>query len=322
MNDKELRHLLKRGKISHRYLLIGDEPLLIENAVRDIRMTLRVDESFDYDTFIISETEIEDIMSKLYLTPFGSKQRLIVLKNLEELDFRTLANLAKTINSATSRNCLIMTYVVKKDARRPESLNKKLTELFENAQCVMFEYDKERIHQWIMKRIKRENLNLSPSMVKYLEDEFAHDVTGLKNEFAKIENYLNEAKTLSAESIRDLAKGLCDFDKYRIVDTFLEGRKDTIELFEELTPYIRSYAEIVGALTRGLIYYCQRKRNIFSKNSVAIQPILDEIITIDRKVKRSSHFVNLMLELFFLRNAHFFRKGAIYGRKMARVARD
>ena len=322
MKDSELRNLLKKGKISHQYLLIGDEPLLIENAVRDIRMVLKVDESFDLDTFIISEISIEDIMSKFYLTPFGSTQRLIVVKNLEEFDLRTLANFAKIINSTTSRNCLIMTYVMKKDERRPESLSKRLTELFKNAQCVVFQHDKARIRQWIMEKIRKENLNLSPSMIEYLEDEFAHDVTGLKNEFEKIENYLNEAKTLSTESIRDLAKGLCDFDKYRIVDTFLEGGKDTIEFFEELTPYIRSYAEIVDALTRGLIYYSQRKRNVFADNKAAIKPILDEIITIDRKVKRSSHFVNLMLELFFLRNAHLFRKGAIYGRKMARVARD
>lgn len=322
MNDKELRRLLKRGKISHRYLLLGDEPLLIENAVRDMRITLKVDESFDLDTFIASEAQIEDIMSKFYLTPFGSTQRLIVLKNLEELDSRTLANFAKIINSTTARNCLVMTYVVKKDERRPDSLNRKLTELFKNAQCVTFQYDRDKIREWITKRIERENLDLSPSMIEYLEDEFTHDVTGLKNEFAKIENYLHEAKTLSTESIKDLAKGLCDFDKYRIVDTFLEGRKNTLELYEELMPYIRSNAEIVDALTRGLINYCQRKRNIFAKDSASIQPILDEIITIDRKVKRSSHLANLMLELFFLRNAHFFRKGAIYGGKMARVARD
>jgi|GEM_PF-715329 len=322
MNDKELRNLLKKGKISQQYLLIGDEPLLIENAVRDIRMTLKVDEAFDLDTFIISETSIEDIMSKLYLTPFGSTQRIIVVKNLEELDSRMLANFAATINSTKSRNCLIMTYVMKKDERKPENLNKKLSELFKNAQCVVFQHDKVRIRQWIMNKIRREKLNLSPSMIEYLEDEFAHDVTGLKNEFEKIENYVNEAKTLSTESIKDLAKGLCDFDKYRIVDTFLEGGKNTIELFEELTPYIRSYAEIVDALTRGLIYYSQRKRNVFAHNNIAIRQILDEIIMIDQKVKRSSHFANLMLELFFLRNAHLFRKGAIYGRKMARVARD
>ncbi len=317
MNDSELRILLKQGKIETQYLLIGSEPLLIENALRRIKNALKVDESFDLDTYIISEASIEDITSRFYLTPFGSKQRLIVVKNLEEFDHRALMNLAKTINSIASQNCLVMTYVVKKDERKPENLYKKLADLFTRAKCVVFEYDKKTIHQWIMNKIRKRNLNLPSSMIQYLEDEFAHDLTGLKNEFEKIENYLDEAKTLTTESMEDLAKGLCDFDKYRIVDTFLKGGDNTIVLFEELTPFIRSHAEIIDALTRGLIYYSQRKRNVFANYNVAIKPMLDEMSTIDRKVKRSSYFVNAMLELLFLKNAHLFRKGAIYGRKMA-----
>lgn len=321
MKGGELRNLLKQDKIENQYLLIGNEPLLIENALRDIKDVLKVDESFDLDTFIVSEAQIEDIMSRLYLTPFGSRQRLVIVKNLEELDHRTLTNFAKTINSTASQNCLVMTYVVKKDERKPENLHKKLAELFKNIQCVVFQYDEKTIHKWIMNKIRKRNLNLSSSMIQYLEDEFAHDITGLKNEFEKIENYLDEAKTLTTESMEDLAKGLCEFDNYRVVDTFLKGGEDTITLFEELIPYMRSHAKMVDALTRRLVYYSQRKRNVFAHYDVAIKPILDEISTIDRKVKRSSHFVNVMLELLFLKNANLFRKGAIYGRKMARVAR-
>ena len=317
MNDTELRNQLKQGKIENQYVLIGSEPLLIEKTLRDIKDVLKVNESFDLDTFIISEAQIEDIMSRFYLTPFGSKQRLVVVKNLEELDQRALTNFAKIINSTASQNCLVMTFVVKKDERRPENLHKKLAGLFTNIRCVVFQYDENTIHKWIKNKIRKRNLNLSSSMIQYLEDEFAHDITGLKNEFEKIENYLYEAKTLTTESMEDLAKGLCDFDNYRVVNTFLRGEKDSLTLFEELLPYMRSHAKMVDALARRLVYYSQRRGNVFANYNVAIKPILDEISKIDRKVKRSSQFANAMLELLFLKNAHLFRKGAIYGRKMA-----
>ncbi len=312
MDDRELRKLLKKGKIYNQYLLIGDEPLLIENTIKSIKNALNINESFDLDTFSIPETPIEDIMSKFYLSPFASTRRLIVVKNLEELDNRTLSSFAETINSTTSQNCLVLTYRLKKDDRKRDGIYKKFSGLFQNATCITFQANKERIRKWITSKIRRDNLHLSPSMIQYLEDEFNNDITGLKNEFAKIENYLKEAKTLSADSIKDLAKGLCDFNKYKIIDTFLVGRKDTIRLFEELRPYLRSNAEIVDALTRGLIFYSQRNKNVSKRNDLAITNILDEIIEIDRKVKKSSHFANLMLELFFLKNVHLFRKGAIY----------
>ena len=307
MNEREL---LKDGKVYDQYVLIGDEPLLIDNAIKTIKDALDVNESFDTDVFSISETPIEDIMSKFYLTPFASAQRLIVVKNLEELDSRALANFTKSMNSTSSHNCVVMTFIVKKDRKKYNTVYRKVADLFKNAKCVDFHPDKTLIHKWIVSKIKRDNLNLSPSMIHYLEDEFNNDITGLKNEFEKIENYLNEAKTLNTDSIKDLAKGLCDFNKYQIVDAFLRGEKESIKFFEELRPYLRSYAEIVDALTRGLSYYTQRKKDAVINRSIT--NILDEIIKIDRRIKKSSYFASLMLELFFLKNTDLFRKGAIY----------
>jgi len=314
MNDNEVRKLLKKGEIFNQYLLIGDEPLLIDNIIDTIKNALQVNESFDLDTFSISESQIEDIMPKLYLTPFASAKRLLILKNLEELNAKTLANLAKTINHTSSQNCLVMTYRIKKEEKTYGSLSNRITRLFKNATCVTFQQNKTLVRKWIMSKIQRDKLSLSPSMIHYLEEEFANDITGLKNEFEKIENYLCESKTLNMEGMKDLAKGLCDFSKYQIVDTFLKGGKETVELFEELRPYLRSYAEIVDALTRGLVYHVQKNSDRYKSNDTSIIDLLDKISQIDQRVKRSSYFAHLMLEIFFLKNTNLSRKGAVYGR--------
>ncbi len=314
MNDSEVRKLLKKGEVSNQYLLIGDEPLLIDNITNAIKNALKVDESFDLDTFSISETQIEDIIPKLYLAPFASAKRLLIVKNLEELDTKALSNLAKTMNHTSSQNCLVMTYRIRKEQRTYSSINKKITHLFKNATCVTFQQNKTLIRKWIMSKIQRDRLNFSPSMIHYLEEEFANDITGLKNEFEKIENYLCETKTWNMDDMKDLAKGVCDFSKYQVVDTFLKGGENTIKLFEELRPYLRSDAEMVDALTRGLVFHAQKASDRSERNDTSITDLLNRIIQIDKKVKRSSYFSHLMLEIFFLKNANLSRKGAIYGR--------
>lgn len=317
MTDRELRNALKKGEISNLYLLAGDEPLLIENAVKTIKDTLKVNESFDLETFSLSEAPIDNIISRLYIAPFTSERRLIIIKNLEEMHDNGLATFAETMSKVKTKNCIVMIYRIPKGKRRYNYKHKDIFGLFPNARCVTFTLDRQLIHKWILKKTKRDNLNLSTSMIHYLVDEFKNDITGLKNEFEKIENYLYEAKTLSPEGIKDLAKGMGDFSKYQLAEKFLEGKSDALERFEELKPYLSSYAEIVEALTRGLVRHLRAKKNNIECSNPCLKDILDEIIVIDRKIKRSSYFADLMLELFLLAKTNLFRKGVIYGREMA-----
>lgn len=312
MDDRELREQLKNGQVYNQYLLIGTEPLLIENAVRVVKDTLKVDESFDYDSFSISETSLDDVISKLYLSPFTSVRRLVVVKNLEELDTKELEIFADAICDSKTNNCVIMVYLISKEHQRYNKYKRIVTK-FPRAQYVTFIPDKKLIHKWIIAKIKKDNLDFSTAMIHYLEEEFSNDITGLKNEFDKIENYLHEAKALNSDNMKDLAQGLCDFNKYHLVDTFLDGKPEALACFEELSPYVRSYAEIVDALTRGILYYIQRRGDVNQGINEFLEDILDEIIAIDRKVKTSSFFVHLLLELFLLQRLRLFRKRTIYG---------
>jgi DNA polymerase III delta subunit len=310
MKGSHFKEQLKNGKVANQYLLIADEPLLIDNAIRSIQDVLHVTEPFDYDTFAATETSVEDILQKLYLTPFSSAKRLIVVKHLEEVKAKALPGLSKVIGQTRSHNCLVITYQLAKDARRLTRPPKRIVDLFPQAEPVLFNTDKNLVHTWITNKIKKDNIKLTPLLASYLEEEFNNDITGLKNEFDKIENYLYEAGTMEAEDMKDIAKGLCNFNKYQIANALVNGRKDVLELFEELRPYIRYYAEIVGALTSSFIFYVQRNKS--AKQSMV--ELTDEVVKIDRQVKNSSNLVPLMLEVFFLKNAKLFRKGAIYGR--------
>jgi DNA polymerase III delta subunit len=312
MDEKDVRNSIKNGDIHSQYILLGSEPLIIEKTIQMIEEQLNIDRSFDHDTFSLPETPIDDILSKLYSMAFASPRRFVIARNLEELNQSSLVEFADAINRTGTKNCLVMTYVLSKDDRKIKSTEKKLQELFSNAQCVTYRTDKHQVRNWIAAKVRKDKLPLSTTMMRYLEDQFSNDITGLKNEFDKIENYLAETSSISHEHIQDLAKGLCDYNVYQMIDGFLKGQTQTIVLFNELQPYLRDYTEIVGGLTWGIMNKAQHAYSVL-RTAKTLRTILDEVAGLDRSVKIGSQFSTARLELFFLRNAQVFRKGAVYG---------
>jgi DNA polymerase III delta subunit len=309
MTDKELRNDLKNGRISNQYVLIGDEPLLIENAIGVIKDALKIDNPFDYESLSISETSIEETLPKLFVSSFISARRLFVFRNLEELSEREIKEWQEAFHRQPLPNCAVMTYVSNKENPWRKYDAEKIGGLFPDAQCVTFVLDRTRVRDWIVRRDKRCGLGLAPEMIDYLEEEFESDITGLKNELEKIENFLAEQKLLSGEEMRSLTAGLWDYDKYKFVNTFFYGGKDALGQFEECRSYIGNYAETVSILGRRLVKNATRFRD-----GAGLSEMLEALLTMDRKVKTSSLFLDLYLGIFLTKKWGVFKKGAAYGK--------
>jgi len=309
MTDKELRDDLKNGRVSRQYILIGDEPLLIDNAIAAIKDALKIDNPFDYESVSLPDASVEEILPKLFVSSFLSARRLFVFRNLEELGDREIKEWQEAFNRQPYPNCAVLTYLSDKKDQWRKYDAEKIAGLFRSAQCVTFALDKTRVREWIVRRDKRSGLGLSLEMIDYLEEEFESDITGLKNELEKIENYLAERKSLSREEMRTLTSGLWDFDKYKFVNTFFFGGKDALRQFEESRPYIGNYAEPVSTLGRRLVKNAARFRD-----GAGISDMLDALLTMDRKVKTSSLFMDLYFGIFLTKKWGVFKKGAAYGK--------
>jgi len=314
MTERQLKESLSGGQVRNLYLLVGNEPILIDRASKAIKDTLRVEESFDTDVFSLPEATLEDIVAKSFLMPFQSARRLLVVRNLERVSRRELNDFAEAISRNSSGNCMVLTYQIDKEVRSHKDVLKKLSAMFPHAECVVLVPDPGSVRKWIQAKIRRDNLALDDSMVDYLEEEFNDDITGLKNEFDKIENYLHEAGDINKEGIRNLSKGLCNLNKYQMVDSFLNGRSDVLRIFEELQPYLPTNAILVDALTRGILNRACRKDGVIQPNRKALVDVVAQLIMVDRKIKTSSVFARLSMELFILQNAGTLKNGVSYGR--------
>ena len=94
MTQRQFNESLRKGEICNHYVLLGYEPILIDRAVNMIKETVKVEESFDFDRFSLPDATLEDIAARLYLMPINSKQRLVVVKNLEEVPAGEMADFA------------------------------------------------------------------------------------------------------------------------------------------------------------------------------------------------------------------------------------
>lgn len=314
MTERQLNKSLAEGEIYNQYLLIGDEPILIERALTSIKEKIKVEESFDLDSFTLPDAGLDDIMAKLFLMPFGSDRRLVVVKGLEDSPDGEMEYFAKTVSSSKSNNCLVLIYRFDKDATGKKRTLIQLDKRFPNAEHVVLGTEQGMVRKWIQSAIRRDNLKLDNAMVTYLEKEFSNDVTALKHEFAKIKNYLHEAGDIDPDGMRDLAKGLCDLTKYQMVDSFMMGSPDALQVFEELQTTSPKGVMLVDALARGIVNRARRKDGVTHTNRTALVDVVARLAMIDRKVKTSSIFERLSMELFILQNAGAFRNGVRYGR--------
>lgn len=314
MTEGQLRKSLADGEISNQYLLIGDEPILIERAFNTIKDALKVEESFDFDSFSLPESELDEIMAKLFLMPFVSGQRLILVKGLGDITDGELEDFAAAISNSKSKNCLVLVYKFDKETTWKKRKMADLDKLFPNTNRVLVGTEQGKVRKWIQSAVNRDNLKLDRTMVTYLEQEFGNDVTGLKHEFDKIRNYLHEAGDIDPDGMRDLAKGLCDLTKYQMADAFMKGSAEAFQIFEELLMNSTEYASWVDALARQMVNRARRKDGVTHTNRTALVDVVSQLAVIDRKVKTSSIFERLSMELFILRNAGVFKNGVLYGR--------
>lgn len=314
MTERQRKEVSETAGKRIQYLIFGSEPILIDQRVNEIRGGLKVNESFDLDRFTLPETAVADIANRLYLTPLGSERRLLIVNNLEEVSDGDLRDFADVVNQNRSGNCLILTYQLDKDKKHYKKIEEYLKNIFPGAEWINTLPGRNDVRRWIQSKIRRDGLNLDDAMVSYLQEEFSNDITGLKNEFEKIENYLHEVGSIDSKDMRDLARGLCDFGRHQVVNAFLEGRSDAIHKFEELQPYIPSQAIMVDAMTRGLIGRARSSTKSLKASKTLLQETLEQLIVVDKRIKTSSTFSRLLMELFILHNAGTFRNGALYGR--------
>ncbi len=297
--------------IYNHYLILSDEQILIDNMINDIKKTLKINESFDFETCSIQEYDYPDIINKIFTSPFVSPKRMLVLKNIEKKKITELQEFANMFKIVPKSCCLIMVYYADKklSQKKVSEEFKKVCDVFPDAHSVVLMPDDTTVYRWIMKKMGAIGLKDRPEIIDYLMEEFSDDISGMKNEIQKIENYLYQTRQMGLSELKDISQGLTDYDVYLVANSFFQRKSETINQFLKIQPYLKSPMLLIDALAKVLCNYVKK-----SRNEKTIRYIIAELSRIDNQVKTGSDFVELNLEIFFIKNLGGLNKGAMYGK--------
>ena len=86
MNYKDIINDIKNRNIKNTYLFYGKEYYLIENAIKEIKLTLN-DGMIDFNLDIIDGREIalDQLISSIETLPFMDDRNIVILKDFELL---------------------------------------------------------------------------------------------------------------------------------------------------------------------------------------------------------------------------------------------
>lgn len=292
MTVDELREELKNAKVRSHYLFMASEWILVENGLRYLRQALRVDEAFDCETIAADEVPLEEIIPKLYLAPFASARRLLIVKNVDQLTAQDGKRLAAVLGSTSGSNCIALCCMIAASGRDAAREIASLAKLYPFAAPVVDTVGRDTVRKWIFNKMRKSGVRLPRAVADYLADEFQNDVTGLKHEWDKIENYLSQIGSLDEGALKELTQGLCDGDKYGVARLVAVRDNSALARFEEVKPYLKSHAELVDALTRVLM------SRVPSGEPPGGQRCFERLSDIDHSVKSGTTFGDLRIELF------------------------
>lgn len=286
-----------KDTIRNHYLIFSDETLLINNKINEIKSSLKIDESFDFETLSFQDYDYSNIITKIFTPPFVSQKRLVVLRNIEKISQDELKEFSNLLLQVPDSCCLVMIYQPEEADKKAIENFKRICEIFPKAQPVELMPDDTTIHRWIMKKMQILGLKDRQDIVDYLMEEFSDDITGLKNEIQKIENYFFQTRQMGLNELKDISQGLTDCDVYHIANNFFQRRAEIIPQLIKTESYLKTPMILIDALGRALCNYAKK-----SKDEKLIRYITSELSRIDNRLKTGSDFVELNLEIFFIKN--------------------
>ena len=204
------------------YLVTGDEPLLVAEALESIRKRAR-QESFEQRDLIIVERgfkweELEADASNLSL--FATRRIL----ELRLTSPRPGDNGRKTICALVDRpdpDRLLLIATTKLDSAASRSAWVKMIEKC-GVVVQVWPIDRNKLPQWIQERAGRARLKFSTGAAELLADRVEGNLLAADQEIQKLALLLGDG-TVDEQMVLDAVANNSRFDVFRLVDAILDG---------------------------------------------------------------------------------------------------
>lgn len=231
------------------YLFAGDNEYLKEKAIADLKSAILKSSSgddLDYKVFHGGEVDFREILDSIATIPFLSPQKLVVIKNIEDLNDPDFERLMACINK------LLKTTVLVLDAKSDSVINEH-GELARLANVTRFdEMGDAEFHGWVKKFVQVKtgsSKNIEDDAAKELKDLHGKNLLALSGEIDKLIAFTGERNSITIADVEKIATRSAFSSAFDLTGAIEDNDPDlALSIASDLTATGKKHHEIIGLL--------------------------------------------------------------------------
>ena len=281
------------------YLFVGDNEYLKEKAIADLKSAILKGSSgddLDYKVFHGAEVDFREVLDSVATIPFLSAKKLVVIKNIEDLNDENLGRLIACIKKSSKSTVLVL------DAKS-DSVVSEHVELAGLANVSRFdEMTDAELHRWVKKFVESKTdskKNIEDDAAKELKDLHGKNLLALSGEIEKLIAFTGERSLITLADVEKIAARSAFSSAFDLTRALENNSPDfALSIVSELTATGKKHHEIIGLL-------CWHLRRILRAK------------TLQAKGEPDSRVAN-MLKIGRRYQDNFFKQAKVIGIKEAR----
>ncbi len=225
----------------HIYLLLGEEDLLVEQALHRLldQLIPAEERSLNLDVIYTDEIEFPDLITRIDTLPFFGRRRAVVVKDMDAWNPAQQERMAAYLEQGPPPSALILIGADLDRRRRLYTTIRRLGEIQEFPRLSVRE-----LPAWINARVKQEGRRIDPDAMELLVARVGPGLRQLSLELGKLFAFAGPEATITREDVEATVSRQSESTIFMLVDAIGEQRAgralahlDDI-LREEAAPYV------------------------------------------------------------------------------------
>ena len=224
MNYKEIINSIQNKDLQPVYFLMGNEPFYIDRLANEFSKNVLSDEEKELNQviFYAKDVSIEEVINESKQFPFGSKKRIVILKEAQQI--KNIELLDSYLNNPQSSTILVICYKGKSIDKR-KKFGKNLAK-----KCVIFESNKlyeDKIPSFILNYINDNGYTINNKATVILAEYMGSNLSKISNELDKLMLIISKEEQITAKHIEFHIGISKDYNIFELQNAI--GQKDILK---------------------------------------------------------------------------------------------
>ncbi|QXE89260.1 DNA polymerase III subunit delta [Geomonas subterranea] len=248
MKPEEFNKAVEKGELASLYLLFGDEPYLVERAVKKL-LDRAVDpgfRDFNLDVFYGNECKGEEVFSAAQTLPMFADRRVVLVKKGGDLSAHAMEVLLPYLQDPSPGTCLIL------QAEKVDGRKKFYAELKKRGEAVEFKRPYEnQLGPYVRDEVRAAGKKIEPAAAELLGYLVGNNLQELVSQIEKLCIYCGKKETVAVADVKAIVSDTKVESVFEFTDAL--GSKDLPRALKMLTALLQDGEvplRMLGAVAR------------------------------------------------------------------------